>query len=32
MESNKDKMKQDCFQGQITATDLADYLVEKYAF
>ena len=29
MEPNKDKMKQDCFQGQITATDLADYLVEK---
>ena len=22
-------MKQDCFKGQITATDLADYLVEK---
>ncbi len=29
MEPNKAKMKQDCFQGQITATDLADYLVEK---
>ena len=29
MEPIKDKMKQDCFQGQITATDLADYLVEK---
>ena len=29
MEPNKDKMKQDCLQGQITATDLADYLVEK---
>ena len=29
MEPNKDKMKQDCHQGQITATDLADYLVEK---
>jgi len=29
LEPNKDKMKQDCFQGQITATDLADYLVEK---
>ena len=22
-------MKEDCFKGQITATDLADYLVEK---
>ena len=29
IEPNKAKMKQDCFQGQITATDLADYLVEK---
>ena len=29
MEPNKAKMKKDCFQGQITATDLADYLVEK---
>ena len=29
MEPNKDKMKQDCLQGQITSTDLADYLVEK---
>ena len=29
MEPNKAKMQQDCFQGQITATDLADYLVEK---
>ena len=29
MEPNKDKMRQDCLQGQITATDLADYLVEK---
>jgi len=26
---NKKKMKEDCFKGQITATDLADYLVEK---
>ena len=26
---NKRKMKEDCFKGQITATDLADYLVEK---
>jgi argininosuccinate lyase len=29
MEPNIEKMKQDCFTGQITATDLADYLVEK---
>jgi len=29
MKPNKAQMKQDCFQGQITATDLADYLVEK---
>ena len=26
---NKETMRQDCFKGQITATDLADYLVEK---
>ncbi len=26
---NKAKMEEDCFKGQITATDLADYLVEK---
>ena len=26
---NKTKMKEDCFKGQITATDLTDYLVEK---
>ena len=26
---NKKKMKEGCFKGQITATDLADYLVEK---
>jgi len=29
MKPNIEKMKQDCFKGQITATDLADYLVEK---
>ena len=29
MKPNKAKMKEDCFKGQITATDLADYLVEK---
>ena len=29
MEPNIEKMKSDCFTGQITATDLADYLVEK---
>ena len=29
MQPNKDKMKKDCYKGQITATDLADYLVEK---
>ena len=29
IEPNKAKMKEDCFKGQITATDLADYLVEK---
>jgi argininosuccinate lyase len=29
MKPNVEKMKQDCFKGQITATDLADYLVEK---
>ena len=29
MEPNIKKMKQDCFTGQITATDLADYLVGK---
>ena len=29
MQPNIEKMKQDCFTGQITATDLADYLVEK---
>jgi argininosuccinate lyase len=29
MEPNVEKMKSDCFTGQITATDLADYLVEK---
>ena len=29
MEPNIKKMNQDCFTGQITATDLADYLVEK---
>ena len=29
MEPNIEKMKQDCFTGQITATDLADYLVER---
>jgi argininosuccinate lyase len=29
MEPNIEKMKSDCFIGQITATDLADYLVEK---
>ena len=29
MEPNIKKMKSDCFTGQITATDLADYLVEK---
>ena len=26
---NKETMRQDCYKGQITATDLADYLVEK---
>ena len=29
MQPNIEKMKSDCFTGQITATDLADYLVEK---
>ncbi len=29
MEPNTEKMRQDCLIGQITATDLADYLVEK---
>ena len=29
MQPNTEKMRQDCFIGQITATDLADYLVEK---
>ena len=29
MEPNTEKMRQDCLTGQITATDLADYLVEK---
>lgn len=29
MQPNKDRMKKDCYKGQITATDLADYLVEK---
>ena len=29
MKPNVEKMKSDCFTGQITATDLADYLVEK---
>ena len=29
MEPNLKKMEQDCYTGQITATDLADYLVEK---
>ena len=29
MEPDIEKMKSDCFTGQITATDLADYLVEK---
>ena len=29
MQPNVEKMKSDCFTGQITATDLADYLVEK---
>ena len=29
MEPNLKKMEQDCYIGQITATDLADYLVEK---
>ena len=29
IEPNIEKMKSDCFTGQITATDLADYLVEK---
>ena len=29
MQPNIEKMKQDCFTAQITATDLADYLVEK---
>ena len=26
---NEEQMRKDCFKGQITATDLADYLVEK---
>ena len=29
MQPNIEQMKSDCFTGQITATDLADYLVEK---
>ena len=29
MQPNIEKMESDCFTGQITATDLADYLVEK---
>ena len=29
MQPNIEKMKSDCLTGQITATDLADYLVEK---
>ena len=29
MEPNTEKMRLDCLMGQITATDLADYLVEK---
>tara|TARA_Y100001968_G_C19352120_1_gene715199 strand:- start:498 stop:1382 length:885 start_codon:yes stop_codon:yes gene_type:complete len=29
MKVNKENMKKDCFKGQITATDLADYLVNK---
>ena len=29
MQPNTEKMRHDCLMGQITATDLADYLVEK---
>ena len=29
MQPNIEQMKSDCFTGQITATDLADYMVEK---